>query len=181
MSDSNDLQPTKASAWRKSAQFAPTPLELPTGNVALVRAPGAAAFLTEGLVPNALLPIIQDAMDVASKGKKQEVDEDALLSKLASDPEKIRQVFEMADAVTVYCVVDPPILPAPKEGEERDPEKLYVDQVDNEDKMFIMNVAMGGTANLKQFRSEQGGNLGALRAGQGVEPKTKRTAGSRRG
>jgi hypothetical protein len=174
-------QVTSASAWRKAATFEPAPLELPSGNVALVRVPGAQAFLTQGLIPNALLPLVQEVIERAEKGKKMtQKDQDKLLEEMIRDPEKLNQVFEMADAVTLHCVVDPQLLPVPEENEDRDPDSLYVDEIDTEDKLFIMQVAMGGSKDLERFRDQPNPDVDDVPAGKRVAGAAKRPARARR-
>lgn len=169
----SNLEPTSISAWRKSATATTAAsLELPSGNVALVRAPGAQAFLAEGLIPNSLLPFIQQAISSAQKGRSAPSTED-MLDKVMEDPERIRQVFEMMDAVTVHCVIEPAVLPKPQNEADRDPEHLYVDEVDPDDKMYIMNIALGGTLDLERFRAEQRSNVDAVRAITGVATDTE--------
>jgi hypothetical protein len=178
-SDSKSKQVTSPSAWRKAAALSPAPLELPSGNVCLCRVPGPAAFLTQGLVPNTLLPIVKTAIDRAEKGRSTELTTDDLASDLLDDPEKLRQVFEMADAVTIYCVIEPKVLPIPPDDLERDPEMLYVDEIDLDDKMYIMSVAMGGAKDLESFRDKPIADVGDLRSGKGVASSPKRPPRSR--
>ena len=174
-------QVTSASAWRKASAFEPAPLELPSGNVCMIRVPGPQAFLTQGLVPNTLLPLVQESIDRAQKGKTMtEKDEVKMLGEMLQDPDRLRQVFEMADAVAVYCVIDPPLLPVPPANEDRDPDALYVDEVDLDDKMFIMDVAMGGSKDLEQFRSKPRPGLDDIPAGKRVASAAKRPARPRR-
>ena len=177
----SDSSPTSISAWKKASTGGPAPLKLPSGNVALVRVPGPAAFLAEGLIPNTLLPLVQGVIENAEKGKPVTSEDESIISQeLLKDPNKVRQVFEMADAVTIYCVVEPPVSHKPEPGEERNSDLLYVDEVDLDDKMFIMSVAMGGSRDLRKFRREQGANVDALRPGKNVASPAKRAARARR-
>jgi hypothetical protein len=172
-------QVTPASTWRKAAKEGPAPLELPSGNVALVRIPGPQAFLTEGIIPNALLPIIQEVIDEAQKGKQMTPKQEESIADMMRDPEKLRQVFEMADAVTLYCVVEPEVLPTPEDESEKDPELLYVDEVDLDDKLFIFHVAMGGSKDLETFRPESLSDVGGVSGSKDVASSTKRPARAR--
>ena len=73
-------------------------------------------------------------------------------------------------------VVEPPVSPIPPEVEVngvlspglRDPDVLYVDEVDIEDRMFILNFALGGTRNLERFREELADSVRPVQAGEGV-------------
>lgn len=155
---------TSASAWKKQTVQG-TPLTVPSGNVCLVRAPGMSVFLKQGVIPNGLMPMIQDAMD---KGKvPDDASLDASLGAMLEDPEKLQQLVDLTDAVAVYCCLEPKLEHPPQEMNSvgvmvtvpfdnplRNPDVLYVDEVDFNDKMFIFTYAVGGTADLERFRQE---------------------------
>lgn len=147
---------TPVQTWKKRVTEG-TLLTVPSGNTALVRAPGMQAFLKEGVIPNGLKSIIQDAM-VTGLAPGADVQQSML-----DDPEKLQQIMDLVDAVTVACCLDPVVVPVPHDlnGEvlgfnhpDRDENTLYVDEVDFNDKLFIFNFAVGGTADLEKFRSE---------------------------
>ena len=50
---------------------------------------------------------------------------------------------------------------------------VYVDWIDSVDKMFIMNFAVGGSADLQQFREATKTSLGGVPAGEAAAPKTE--------
>src|SRR5262245_902304 len=113
----------------------PFPLNLPSGNVVLVRPVGMEAFLDLGFIPNALRPMMQDVLDQARAGKK--VTEKQLADqaqKAIENMDRIGEVVEMADAITCYVVIEPRIEPKPprdaegKETGRRVKTKLYVDE-----------------------------------------------------
>jgi hypothetical protein len=151
--------PTQASSWKKGT-VGGTLVVVPSGNTALIRTPGMQAFLTEGVIPNGLMPIIQEAMLSGAAPSEDS------LAPMMNDPEKIKQIMELADAITVSCCMDPKVTPAPTmkidgkdvplpfDHPDRDENTLYVDEVDFNDKMFIFNVAVGGTADLEKFRTQ---------------------------
>lgn len=155
---------TSASAWRGKTS-AGSPLVVPSGNTCLVRVGGGLeAFITQGLVPNSLMPIIQEAM---SKGKPPTQEE---VSGLATE-EGLTDVIEMLDRVALRCVVEPKLAPIPRdedgvplawEDREELEEMLWVDEIVFEDKMFIFNYVVGGTADLERFRQELTGAVEAL-------------------
>lgn len=164
---------TSAAAWKsKSTSSEPIPLEVPSGNTALVRPVGMQAFLSEGLIPNSLLGIVTSNLEKGEKGEA--VDEEKVVEELIDDirdnPERLVDVIKMADACTVYCVVQPVVLPAPQPGETRFADKLYVDEVDIDDKMFIMNFAVGGSRQLEPFRAATASGVERLAAVEDVEP-----------
>lgn len=175
---------TSAKGWKRTqVEFTEVPLDLPSGNTALVRPVGAMAFLEAGLVPNSLVPYLQQVIEAAEKGK--ELSPKDTLKALKEDPDQIAGVIQMTDAVTCHCVVRPPVQPVPPwitevvDGEEvkrpgpRAPDLLYVDQVDIDDKLFIMQFALGGTRQLEPFRAELAANVASLSPSSVVEPASE--------
>lgn len=148
--------PTSASEWKKKATVG-TLVTVPSGNEVRVRTPGMQVFLNQGVIPNSLMPIIQDAM------KQGEAPSEDTMQSMIDDPQKINEIMDMADAVALFSFVEPKLAPIPtdEEGEiipigdeRRDEDTLYVDEVDFTDKLFIFQFAVGGTAKLEQFRQE---------------------------
>lgn len=149
--------PTPISGWKKSSEG--SPLRVPSGNTAIVRNPGMQVFVSQGMIPNSLMGPIQEALH---NGKRPD------MSKLEVNEQTLKDMLELADAVVMFCVVDPKvtsnkdatgeILPL----EARDADKLYVDEVDVEDKMFIFQYAVGGTRDIERFRKESAESLGDL-------------------
>ena len=133
-----EQQPTPAKQWKTATKE--VPLEVPSGNTALVRRlpGGRASLITDGLIPPELMPLF---MDWASKKGQPPFSE-----------EHIRPLMDLYDNVVLTCVVEPNVSPVPGPDEERDPDVLYIDDVDYEDRLFIFQWAMGGSADLEQFR-----------------------------
>jgi hypothetical protein len=51
----------------------------------------------------------------------------------------------------------------------RDDELVYVDEVAEEDKMFLFQVVTGGTTDVESFREELGSTMDDIRGRQDVE------------
>lgn len=174
---------TTASEWKKDAQKGkPVPLTVPSGKTCLVQRPqGIQAFLSNGTVPNALMPIIQEALDKADGKEKPELDKAAMTKDIMGDPERLASVFEMMDLVTIETVVEPKVYPIPVDEEgvqvpahlRDDDDKLYVDYIDQEDKMFIMNFAMEGQSEIEPFRAEVASTVEAVSSVEGVGQDTE--------
>lgn len=164
------LKVTEASQWKSSKNVEGMPLEVPSGNVALVRPVGLEAFLNKGLIPNSLRDIAMQAIT----GKKVP---DLKMSEL--NEEQILNMIKLFDDVTVFCVIKPEVAPVPVWTEEdveegfctseevgqeiplgqRPEGPLYVDVVDLEDKMFLFQFACGGTRTVESFREEYARSL----------------------
>lgn len=154
--------------WKKKAQGAD--LELPSGEVCLARNVGMQVFLERGLIPNSLMPIIRQAL----VGEEPDLKMDDI------SEEQIKEMMDLFDAATVLCVVEPKVHRVPRDGEgepvpieDRDPDKLFVDEVDFEDKQFIFQWVVGGTRDLERFREEQSASVERLRPVAVSESKAK--------
>lgn len=189
---------TKSSDWKKSTSIKPSDLELPSGNVALVRAPGIQLFLQLGFIPNSLIGYVKAALDEnsgKSDNAKAKMQEDKFMREVLSSPDKLDDLVGLADRVTLYCVEKPELHATPTKTVEIqvdgetvekqepdfdacDPELLYVHEVDFDDKMFIMNFAFGGTRSVDGFRGELTSVVGGRSTGKKVVKKTKRTGGA---
>lgn len=190
MSNDPIKQATTASAWKQKGGKLPYPTDMPSGNVALVKIPGADLFFKEGMIPNSLKSTVQEAInkgEAPDMNKFQEDNEDNL--------GLIQDIIRLANAITVHAVVDPQVLSnlysnadlaaglctSEQVGTEipenaRDQALLYVDEVDLEDKMFIMQLAFGGTRDLDVFRKGLEGDVESVPAGKAV-PKPAKRAG----
>lgn len=161
--------PTTASAWRQSKEEG-TPLVVPSGNTCLVRSSsGLAAFVKKGAVPNSLMPVVQEAIKKGQAPSMDQIETD--------DPTQlIEDIMAMADNMVMTVVIKPKLHPVPMveddtgeltievplEQREELEDALWVDEVDFEDKFFIFNWAVGGTADLEKFREEFGSVVGSV-------------------
>ena len=155
-------------------------LLLPSGNVAVVKRPGPAVFLTQGLLPDTLTPIVNDSIRNGQGLPPEKVKD------LSESPEGIVSMLDAMDRVLVAVVLEPrvtyhrrPVLDSDgnpaiddkgKETyedipeNERDEDEIYSDDVDLEDKMFVFNFAVGGTRDLERFREEHSTAMGDIRS-----------------
>lgn len=183
-----DLEVTSPSEWKSDqSQQAAGKLLLPSGNVCLAQNPGLLPFIEEGLIPNSLMTIVTRAVEEGKGVKKSEMKE------MEADPDKLKDIMQLANTVLLRTVIAPAISPVPTWTEDdaeegrceeeqvgheipmplRKPGKVYVDNVDINDKFFIFQWAMGGTRDLERFRGEQASVVGDLRKGQEMEGATE--------
>lgn len=141
---------TSPQAWR-GRQGAE--LKLPSGNVCLVRNPGMKAFLKSGVIPDPLVGLVRQAISGDTEFDPKQF--------LQTD-EDLEMLFDTLNNVLVEVVMQPKVLPPPEDSEgkiipldARDQSKLYADEVDMDDKVFIFQFAVGGTKDLEKFRQEQ--------------------------
>lgn len=185
---------TSPSAWvSKEGRGDAEVIVLPSGNKAKVRRAGPEAFLSQGLIPDKLTPIVEKAIH-SKKGLRPEKQKELL-----EDPKALGSMIEMLDRTLCYAVLDPIVVMPPAceicgeldiqaatqhsnkemdsyhefiEDSRRD-DILYADRVDFDDKMFIMNFCIGGTRDLEQFRRETGSAMASLSDSQIVSDETE--------
>lgn len=155
----------------------PVEVDLPSGNTCLARRPGAQGLIKEGLLDDLdqLTSLVQteliDSKDPRSMAKA--------VQGLQKDPKKILEAMAMIDRVIAFIVVAPRVIVPPDDAEKRrklqaeDADAIFADEVDEEDKMFLFQWCVGGTADLAQFRQESQEAMGALAAMQGVQSQTE--------
>lgn len=161
-----DLQISSPSAFKKRREG--RVIKLPSGMAVRARRVDIRTFISQGEVPNPLLPIVEEALN---KGKKADVSlitgENGQL-----DTDLIDEMYQMVNNVVMEVVTEPKINPLP-EGVERDDELLYIDEVEDEDKMFLFQWAAGGTEDIATFRLEAEQDLASLGQVSGGARKTK--------
>jgi len=163
-------------------------LEMPSGQLCQVRRPGL-----EGLMREGVLPRIDKLTDLVDKKHVKRVREGKMdigeidIASLAVDQDQLMELLDVCDKVVEAVVVQPSVLRPiirdqtgkpvlDPEGKEqilppgmRDPEQVYTDYVDAQDRMFIFNYAVGGSRDLESFRDEIDKLAGSVGAGENVE------------
>ena len=162
------------------------PLELPSGAEITVTRPGVQALIKKGLLHSldSLTGIVQTETIPNAEGRPK-VD----VKQLVQQSGKIEEMMNIIDKIALEVVIEPKLSPVPIPRDEdgniipdptdeqidaaRDPELRYIDYVDENDKTFIMNFALGGSADLVAFRQATEETMGGLPAGQAAEGTTK--------
>lgn len=171
--------PTAASAWQSQVNIDGQDLPLPSGNVCRARNISPQAFLSSGIIPNPLMAIIRKAINEAQGLPPKE------LEKMMGDDKMLVAALQLFDRMLVYVIIEPVVkMPPPcrqcggyantnehsmdnpdahryNEG-DRDPNVLYADVVDMEDKVFIAQWCLGGTSDLELFRQQSADGVADL-------------------
>lgn len=166
-------------------------LELPSGLVVKWRNPGGIrAFLAGGQIPNALMPIVEEAL--AEKKGVEAVDMSAILK----DTETLNEMMAMYDNIAIMCMVEPKLHRLPtwddvKENNEKFPEapveepddliredRLYVNELPDDDKAYFFYLLSGGVKDLERFREQQDINVGDVARVSGVAGHSVKPAGT---
>lgn len=147
------------------------PITLPSGSEIMVIRPGVQGLVKAGILDSfdQLTAIVSGEVIPRAEGAPApKIDAKTLVQ----DPEKLKQATEMMDKIVMFIVQEPKVISPIKLGddgkpvldadgkpveltdEERDPDAAYIDYVEDEDKAYIMNFALGGSSDLQRFREE---------------------------
>lgn len=171
---------TSGAEWGREAKakrITGRPLKVPTGKTCLVKMlDSMQEFLTRGDIPNAMLPLMQEAATGNAPDQKE------ISAMVLEDPEKLVEMFDLVDMIVIECVLQPAVSPLPADDDgniipphkREDDDTLYVDYIDLEDKMFIFNYALSGVSDVDQFREESGQGVVPIRAVEGLDESAKR-------
>jgi hypothetical protein len=164
------------------------PVRLPSGSTIEVLRPGVQGLTKAGIIDSfdQLTAIVQ--METLPKAEgRPTTDVSKTAREVSKDATKVQEMLDIMDRVCLYVVVSPKLHPTPVLTEDdklagktiddiTDPELAYIDYVDDEDKAFIMNVAMGGTTDLATFRAQSKEVMGDVSGGEAAEAETVGTS-----
>lgn len=160
---------TPVSSWKKNN----LPLTLPSGNVIKCRAAGFRAFMAAGIIPNDLMGVVQESLN---KGTTPN------LEGFGTDMDKIAQMMEMVDNVVIFSAIEPTVAAVPTRNtatgsvpDDRDEDQLYIDEIGDEDKMFLFQWATGGTRDVAKFREQAGDSLAPVQRLEALGGSTQST------
>lgn len=176
------------SSWKKPL----IDLDLPSGERCQVKRPGVQGLIKAGVLHSldTLTSIVQNETIPKAEGKPS-----TNVEAIVNDPAKFNKMMETVDKIVCHVVTQPkvlsnlrPVLDENKQPktdidgdplfedipeEDRDPDAVYVDYIDSIDKMFIMNFAVGGSADLAEFRAQTEASLGGVSPGPQHEDEAK--------
>ena len=200
MEQQTPVTPTPASQWKTSSPVEGQDVVLPSGNVARCKRLSPQAFLTSGTLPDPLSAIVKKAIHTKQGLNPKDVE------KISQDPEMLASALETFDRVLEFVMVEPRVSMPPAcvvviDGEEcglyantevhrdtfrsgrhayqegpRDPNILYADIVDMDDKMFLFQWALTGAEDLTSFRAELAAAVGSLPDGEDVPGEAQQPA-----
>lgn len=189
----SDHQKTKKNTGYGSGWKSPFhDLDLPSGERCQVKRPGVQGLIKAGVLQSmdALTAIVQTEVIPRAEGKPVTAAETIM-----KDPAKFTEMLETVDKIVLHVVTQPKLLsdkvavmdeddiqvidadgkPLFRDitDEERDPEAVYIDYVDLMDRMYIMNFAVGGSADLVDFREKAQNAVGGVPAGEAAADASK--------
>jgi hypothetical protein len=172
-------------------------IELPSGITVRWRNPGGLrAFMSQGKIPNALIGAVEQGLK-GGKGASDKMAAD-VMKQMEDNPEMLGQLMEMYDSVAMKCLVEPKLWPVPTEEDlkawNKDPknrddqlddvedlryeDRLYVDELPDDDKAYLFSLLSGGVKDLETFRAERSISMDAVARVSGVVGHTVDNSGS---
>ncbi len=144
-------------------------LEVPSGQLCLVRRPGVEGLINAGVLQSldSLSAIVYTEHVEKNNGKRPPKQRD--IKDIVSDEAAMISLIHTLDKITCYVVVKPEVQMTPNDITNRKDGVVYADMIDIGDKMFIMNFAIGGTRDLERFREEYNESLASLELGKNLE------------
>ena len=153
-------------------------MELPSGLIVKVRNPGGLrAFMGSGVIPNSLMTYIERGLSTGKGITSKDLAPDGKL-----DPKLIDDMTMLLDGITLKTVVEPRIHPLLTDADlvkwntehpddqledveqlRRD-DRLYIDEIPDDDKQFLFQWISGGTRDLETFRQRLEQNVDSLAA-----------------
>ena len=204
VSDNNRKKPartkaTSAGEWRRSTTTQLPLVMTPTGKWIRFRRPGMTKFLEAGFLPDTLAGLVRK--EIASASKKpgaKSVNDKELLSKLTADLDEAGMLDMLAalDRIIVTVMVEPRVVwhrvvKRDEDGvavlddrgreiledvpdDDRSNDVVYTDEIEQEDKNFIFQAAVGGSTDLARFRAQSAAVMDSLSSGQIMEEAPER-------
>lgn len=153
-------------------------MELPSGLIVKSRNPGGLrAFMASGVIPNSLMTLIQKGI---SNGKG--ITPEEIMPNGEIDSQMMSDMTMLLDHIAMKTIVEPKIYPSLTDNDlaqwnARNPEnlyedvedlrrddRLYVDELPEDDKQFLFQWISGGTRDLETFRKKLDVNVDAMAA-----------------
>lgn len=156
-------QTTSGKAWREAREEG-LEITFPSGHVARIRSITPAAFLRLGKMPDAMAKTIEDVL--AGRLQANEAGE-AQLFKLDT-LEDFQEYFSFLEFYARHCFVSPRIVDTPQSDEE-----ITIDDLDQGDMEFLLQIIFLPAAALRAFRDEQARSLGVVQPGKRDVSKSK--------
>ena len=128
------------------------------------------------------------------RGGKEEDHDEVNMESIMNDPDQLGRILMLVDRTLPLVVVAPRVMKhftdekddAGKDitvripDNERESGVVYTDQIGLEDKMFLFNWTVGGSADAERFSDEAATVVATVEHGSRVPHATKRAAGTKR-
>lgn len=161
-------------------------LTTPTGQTCYAKRVGLPGLVQAGVLGEAddLTAFVDTKHIRRVRGGKTADHDEIDFASIMRDPEQLGKIIMMMDRALPIIVQQPELklhftdeddgstLRVP--DDDRDVESIYTDQIGLEDKMFLFNWAVGGSADVKRFREESGAVVATMVDGDDLPRPAKR-------
>lgn len=144
-------------------------LRVPSGQLCLIRRPGMQAMIKAGILNDLDSLTALVSTELLDDGKPANSVKPEAIRDILKDTKKAESMFHMLDKVLCFAVVKPEIVMTPNNRTSMKNGVIYAESVDLEDKMFILNFAMGGTRDVETFRKESTDVVASVDDGESVQ------------
>jgi len=191
MPSSDNFTPNNVWASNAVTNAQPEELTMPSGQTCAGR-----KVTVEGMIKTGMLASVDGLTAMVEKytrkvrGGKGVPDGEVIDESIIRDAEALESLMMMVDQMIPHIVVSPVVhlhftiqtvgktkvtklIPA----EDRQAGRIYTDQIELDDKMWLFNWAVGGLAAFSSFRGETRGDVGGVVPRSGPPRKAKRRTG----
>ena len=126
--------------------------------VILVRRLGMKQIIKAGLIID-LDTFTGQLLPQGTKSGDAEPDPNSIILEAMKDEKKFDEFEQTVDKVVMMCVIAPKIHPALPEDYDRDESKMYIDEIEIEDKLTIFGHVFAGMGDMSRFPGEPSGDL----------------------
>lgn len=165
----------------------------PSGQTCYARRPGLEGLMLSGELMNldSLTSLVDQKHLRRVRGGNGVADDEVKIDadKLMTDPKALQSIISLADRLVPQIVVTPRVLcHYTMEDDKRvvvsDDDRLdnvvYTDQIDFQDKLFLMNYGLAGTRDAERFRAESAGVVAGVVSVESVPMPAKRAGSGNR-
>ena len=165
----NKFKPTSGASWRKAREEGEL-IELPSGNLARLRAVSPLALVASGEIPDMLTPLVAQVLSQGVDATQETINR--VIAGIESDDSEapdVREAFaglkrmtSAFDAICAAVFVSPKVVENPTGDDEISP-----DDLDLADKLHAVHLATQPLAVLQRFRYEPPADVAVVHDSEG--------------
>lgn len=164
----NKFKPTSGASWRKDREEGEL-IELPSGNLARLRAVSPLALVASGNIPDMLTPLVAQVLSQGVDATQETIDrviagiesENTGAPDVAEAFAGLKRMTSAFDAICAAVFVSPRIVEQPTADDE-----ISADDLDLADKLHAVHIATQPLEVLRRFRYEPDADVAAVHDGE---------------
>lgn len=157
----------KPTTWGSGNVSGLEDLTMPSGQIILAKRPGISGLIKAGVLYDVdqLSAIVSEKHLIRVADKPIQVNGKSVMK----DKKAMEGILHVMDKIVSYVVVKPHVEMAPNDVTLRKNGVIYTDTIDMEDRLFIMQYAIGGTRDVERFRRESSILVGGMESVENME------------